>query len=477
MATKERLVVIGGVAAGMSAASAARRIKPDMEAIVVEKDFFISYGACSLPYFISDDVKDFNNLISLTPDVARNERGIAVLTRHEATGIDWEGREVTVKDLEKGTEQKLSYDKLVVATGGLPVRPPLPGIDLGNVYTLRTLIDGIEIKKFIDDWKSFHVCVGSPECLYINRFGQKRRPMKAVIVGGGYIGMEMSESLRKRGLEVTVVEKMDRVLGNMDVSITAIVEEKIVAEGVRLLKETSVEGFSGSGNLVERVITDKGELEADLVLLVIGARPNTSLAQAAGIELGVAGAIKVDEQLRTTRPGIYAAGDCAEALHLVTGKKTYIPLGTTANKQGRVAGENAAGRESRFEGVVGTAVTKVFDLEVARTGLSPIEASRDGLDFFVSTARGKSRSSAYPLGKPIIVTYIVERGTGRLLGAQMVGEEGVAHRIDTLAAGLYGRMTIDDVARLDLGYAPPFATVWDPILIAANVALKQLGKR
>jgi len=197
MATKERLVVIGGVAAGMSAASAARRIKPDMEAIVVEKDFFISYGACSLPYFISDDVKDFNNLISLTPDVARNERGIAVLTRHEATGIDWEGREVTVKDLEKGTEQKLSYDKLVVATGGLPVRPPLPGIDLGNVYTLRTLIDGIEIKKFIDDWKSFHVCVGSPECLYINRFGQKRRPMKAVIVGGGYIGMEMSESLRK----------------------------------------------------------------------------------------------------------------------------------------------------------------------------------------------------------------------------------------------------------------------------------------
>lgn len=476
MAKKERLVVIGGVAAGMSAASAARRIKPDMEAIVVEKDFFISYGACSLPYFISDDVKDFNNLISLSPEIARDERGITVLIRHEARKIDWEKKEVIVKDLQEETESILAYDKLVIATGGLPVRPPLPGIDLENIYTLRTLIDGIEIKKFIDEWRSFQVCVGSPECLYINRFGQKKRPMQAVIVGGGYIGMEMSESLRKRGLEVTVVEKTDRVLGNMDESITRVVEEKIRAEGVKLLKETSVEGFSGSRGVVERVITDKGEIEADLVLLVIGARPNTQLAQDAGIELGVAGAIRVDERMRTNRLDVYAAGDCAEALHLVTGKKTYIPLGTTANKQGRIAGENAAERETYFEGVAGTAVTKVFDLEVARTGLSPIEAMRENLDFFTSTAKGKSRSSAYPSGKPIVVTYVVEQGSGRLLGAQMVGEEGVAHRIDTLAAGLYGKMTIDDIARLDLAYAPPFATVWDPILIAANVALKKLKK-
>jgi NADPH-dependent 2,4-dienoyl-CoA reductase/sulfur reductase-like enzyme len=476
MAQNERLVVIGGVAAGMSAASSARRIKQDMEAIVIERDYFISYGACSLPYYISDDVKDFNNLISLTPEVATNERGIKVLTRHEAVRIDCDKKEVVVKDLEKSTETLLPYDKLVVATGGLAVKPPFSGIDLEHIFTIRTLVDGIGVKKFIADWNTFEVCLGSPDCAYVNSFGEAKRQMKAVIVGGGYIGMEMCESLRKRGLAVTVVEKMDRVLGSMDESITKIVEEKIDAEGVRLLKETSVEGFTGKDGVVKAVVTDKGAIETDMVLLVIGSRPNTTLAAGAGIELGIAGAISVDQYLRTNKPDVYAAGDCAEALHLVTGKKTYIPLGTTANKQGRIAGENAAGRESAFEGIVGTAVTKIFDLEAARTGLSPIEAEREGLDFIVSTIKGRSRSSAYPSGKPIVVTYVAEKGTGRLLGAQMVGEEGVAHRIDTLATCLYGKMTLDDVARLDLGYAPPFATVWDPILIAANVALKRLGK-
>jgi NADPH-dependent 2,4-dienoyl-CoA reductase/sulfur reductase-like enzyme len=474
MHDKERLVVIGGVAAGMSAASSARRIKPEMEAIVLEKDYFISYGACSLPYYISNDVKNFNDLISLTPNVAEQERGISVLTRHEVTGIDFEKKQVFVKNLENNKESKMSYDKLVIATGGLPIKPPLPGIDLPHVFTIRTLLDGIEIKKYIDEWGSFQVCVGSPECLYVNRYGAEKREMKAVIVGGGYIGMEMCESLRKRGLDVAVIEKADRVLGTMDTDITKVVEEKIKAEGVKLYKETSVEGFSGQNGMATKVITDKGEFEADLILLAIGARPNTKLAKDAGIALGVNGAVKVDEYLRTNIPDVYAAGDCAEAVHLVTGKKVYIPLGTTANKQGRIAGENAAGMNNVFEGVVGTAVTKVFDLEVARTGLSPLEADREGYKYFTSTIKGRSRSSAYPSGKPITVTYVVDRETGRLLGAQMAGEEGVAHRIDTLAACLYGRMGIEDVARLDLGYAPPFATVWDPILIAANVALKKL---
>ncbi len=474
MHDKERLVVIGGVAAGMSAASSARRIKPEMEATVLEKDYFISYGACSLPYYISNDVKNFNDLISLTPNVAEQERGISVLTRHEVTGIDFEKKQVFVKNLENNKESKMSYDKLVIATGGLPIKPPLPGIDLPHVFTIRTLLDGIEIKKYIDEWGSFQVCVGSPECLYVNRYGAEKREMKAVIVGGGYIGMEMCESLRKRGLDVAVIEKADRVLGTMDTDITKVVEEKIKAEGVKLYKETSVEGFSGQNGMATKVITDKGEFVADLILLAIGARPNTKLAKDAGIALGVNGAVKVDEYLRTNIPDVYAAGDCAEAVHLVTGKKVYIPLGTTANKQGRIAGENAAGMNNVFEGVVGTAVTKVFDLEVARTGLSPLEADREGYKYFTSTIKGRSRSSAYPSGKPITVTYMVDRETGRLLGAQMAGEEGVAHRIDTLAACLYGRMGIEDVARLDLGYAPPFATVWDPILIAANVALKKL---
>jgi NADPH-dependent 2,4-dienoyl-CoA reductase/sulfur reductase-like enzyme len=474
MANKERLVVIGGVAAGMSAASSARRVKPEIEALVIEKDYFISYGACSLPYYISNDVKDFNDLVSLTPKVAEGERGIGVLVRHEVLGIDVAKREVRARNLETSEESALSYDKLVIATGGLPVRPPLPGIDLEHIFTIRTLLDGIAIKKYIDDWYTFEVCVGSPECLYINRYGARKRPMKGVIVGGGYIGMEMCESLRKRGLEVTVIEKMDRVLGTMDQDITRIVEEKIQAEGVKLYKETSMQGFEGSEGRVTRVLTDKGEFEADLVLLAIGSRPNAELAKRAGIELGVAGAVQVDEYQQTNIPDVYAAGDCAEAIHLVTGKKAYIALGTTANKQGRIAGENAAGLNRRFEGIVGTAVTKVFDLEVARTGLSSIDAGREGYKFFTSTITGRSRSSAYPSGKPIIVSCLVEEETGRLLGSQMVGQEGVAHRIDTLATCLYGKMTIEDVTRLDLGYAPPFATVWDPILVAANVALKKL---
>jgi CoA-dependent NAD(P)H sulfur oxidoreductase len=471
---QERLIIIGGVAAGMSAASSYKRIKPEAEAVVLEKDYFISYGACSLPYYISDDVKDFNQLISLTPNVATEERGIRVLTRHEVLGIDTGTHKVRVKNLDKVEEMEFAYDKLVIATGGLPIKPPLPGIDLQHVYTIRTLLDGIEIKKYIDEWGSFHVCVGSPECLYINQFGAGKRQMKAIIVGGGYIGMEMCESLHKRGLEVTVIEKMDRVLGNMDTSITSIVEEKIAAKGVKLFKGTSVEGFAGENGVVTKVLTDKGEFDADIVLLVIGARPNTQLAKDAGIELGVNGAIRVDEYMRTNIPDIYAAGDCAEAMHMVTGKKTYIPLGTTANKEGRIAGENAAGMKNAFDGILGTAVTKVFDLEVARTGLSPLEAEREGYNFFISTIKGRSRSSAYPSGKPITVSFVVDRNSGKLLGAQMVGEEGVAHRIDVLAACIYGKMTIEDVARLDLGYAPPFATVWDPILIAANVALKKL---
>jgi len=472
----ERLVVIGGVAAGMSAASSYRRLKPAAEAIVLERDYFISYGACSLPYYVSDDVKDFNQLISLTPKVAKEDRGIEVRTRHEVTDIDLEKKQVHGKNLEKNETFVLGYDKLVITTGGLPIKPPLPGIDLDHVFTIRTLLDGIAIKKFIDDWGAFEVCVGSPECLYVNRYGDEKRTMKAVIVGGGYIGMEMCESFRKRGLEVAVIEKMDRVLGTMDTEITSIVEEKLKDEGVKLYKGTSVEGFKGSKGKVQKVITDKGEFDADLVLLAIGARPNSELAKKAGIALGVAGAIQIDEYMRTNMPDVFAAGDCAEAMHLVTGKKAYIALGTTANKQGRLAGENAAGLNKKFDGIVGTAVTKIFDLEVARTGLSSVDTQREGLKFMTSAIQGWSRSKAYPAGKRMTVLYVVEEGTGRLLGTQMVGQEGVAHRIDTLAACLYGRMTIEDVASLDLGYAPPFATVWDPILVAANVAVKKMKR-
>ncbi len=472
----DRLVVIGGVAAGMSAASSFKRLRPEAEAIVLEKDHFISYGTCSLPYYISDDIKDINRLLSLTPETAGKERGITVLTRHEAVSIDPAAKTVSAINLNANEKKVIPYDKLVIATGALPIRPPFPGVDLEHVFTLRNLNDGLQIKRFIDHWLAFEPCIG-PNCVYENPYGIEKRPMQASIVGGGYIGMEVCEALRKRGVEVTVFEKMDRVLGNMDTSITGIIEECIIAEGVRLNKEFSVEAFEADNGRVARVVTDKGVYPADMVLLVIGARPNTSLVVDLKMDLGAGGAIKLDEHLRTSIPDIYAAGDCAESTHIVTGKKVYIPLGTTANKQGRIAGENAAGMTNIFEGVAGTAVTKIFNLEVARTGLSPLEASREGLDHFVSTIQGWSRSSAYPEGKRITVTYIVENGSGRLLGAQMAGAEGVAHRIDTLATALYSKMTVSDIARLDLGYAPPFATVWDPILVAANVAVKRLHNK
>ncbi len=452
---KERLVVIGGVAAGMSAASAAKRIRPEMEVVVLEKSRFISYGVCSVPYFISDEIKDYRDLLAVTPEDAQTERGILVRTLHEATAIFPGTREVLVRCHAKNKEERTAFDSLVIATGAVPIKPALPGVDLKQIFALRTLDDGIEIKRFIEG----------------------KDKLKGVIVGGGYIGLEMCESLRKRGVDVTLIEKMDRVLGTMDQSITGIVEETLKREGVRIFKETAVLGFEGSEGVVTRVLTAKGDFQADFVILAVGVRPESTLSEAAGIALGVNKAITVDEHMRTNFPSIFAAGDCADALSIVTGKKVYIPLGTTANKQGRVAGENAAYRATVFEGVAGTAQTKVFDLEVARTGLTSLDAERERIPYVTSTIQGRSRAKGYPAGKPITITYVVEQDTGRLLGAQMVGQEGVAHRIDTLAAALYGKMTVEDVARLDLGYAPPFATVWDPILIAANVALKKIDKR
>jgi CoA-dependent NAD(P)H sulfur oxidoreductase len=463
MTTKrERLIVIGGVAAGMSAASAARRAKPDMEIIIFEKGPFISYGACSLPYYLSKDIQDYHQLIAISPEAARDERGLDVRSGCAVSSIDVRRKEVQVYTVESGVKEVHLYDKLVLAMGAVSIRPPMPGIDLRNVFTLRTLEDGIAIRDFIDRGHG--------------QRGEEAQLPRVVIIGGGYIGLELCESFRKRGLDVTVVEKMDRVLGTMDTSITAIVEDKVRMEGVKLFKETSVLGFSGREGAVTAVETDKGQFPAELVIVSVGVAPNTQIAKEAGVALGIKGAISVNEFMETNAPDIFAAGDCAEAVLTVTGKKTYIPLGTTANKQGRIAGENAAGGSSTFDGVVGTAQTKVFDLEVARTGLSQQEAEREGLDCFSSTIRGWSRSKAYPAGKPLFITYSIEKGTGRLLGAQMVGQEGVALRIDTLAACLYGKMTIMDVARLDLGYAPPFATVWDPILLAANQAVRTLQK-
>lgn len=447
-----KVLIIGGNAAGMSAASAVKRLSRESHVIVLEKDAYISYASCSLPYYISDDVRSVEKLFAVTADEARKERGIDVRLFKEATEIDIGGKRVIAKDVKSGSLESYDFDKLVIATGASPIIPNFEGVNLKGIFTLRNINDGIAIKNFISD----------------------RRPKEAVIVGGGYIGLEMSESLKKRGLNVTVVEKMDRLLGTMEKELSEKVESVLEREGIRVLKNVSVKGFYGKEGYVRSVALDSNEIPCDMAILSIGVRPNTDLAKRAGIELGVAQSIRVDSFMRTNYEDIYACGDCAEAIHLVTGKRVYIPLGTTANRQGRIAGENVAGKRTEFKGVFGTSMTKIFDLEVARTGLSSIEAEKDNLNFFRVIVTGSSRSRAYPEGKPLTVIYIVERNTGLLLGAQLVGEEGAALRVDTLAGCIYAKMTVHDVASIDLGYAPPFATVWDPILIAANEAIKNL---
>jgi len=455
----ERLIVIGGCAAGMSAASKARRVNPDLEIVVYERTGFVSYGECGLPYYVSGLVDDHNRLVARTP-AQFAERGIEVRLHHEVTEIVPENRRLRVTHLDNGESWYENYDKLVIATGGrpallpglsLPPAPPKLGGTGGGLFVLRALEDGIAIREFI----------------------QRERPGHAVIVGAGYIGLEMAESFHVLGLETTVVGRPPQVLKLFDPDMAKLVQEELERKGIRLSLGDEVKALEGDAQeRVRRVISSKGAFEADLVLLALGVRPNVALAKEAGVALGDTGAIATDTQMRTNLPGVFAAGDCAEAYHLVTGRGAYIPLGTTANKQGRVAGENAGGGQAEFGGIVGMAITKVFDLYAASTGLSEKEARALGYAVESTTIKASSRAHYYPGGGPMHVKLVVEEGSGRLLGGQIVGGEGAGPRIDVLATALHQEMTVEELSRLDLAYVPPMAPVWDPLLVAANVALK-----
>jgi CoA-dependent NAD(P)H sulfur oxidoreductase len=448
----ERLVVIGGVAAGMSAASRARRLNPKIEIMVFEKSGFVSYGSCGLPYFVSDVIKAPENLVVYDAKFFKEKRNIDVYLHHEVLKIFPAKRSVLVKDLEKDKEFEVGYDKLVIATGARAVKPNIKGIDLNGIFTIRFLEDGIAIKNFI----------------------RENSPKKALIIGAGYIGMEMAEALVSLGIDVTIVEVMPNILGSMDDEINEVVEAELQKNGVKLLKSTSVVEFVGDGFVRKAILNNDSSLDVDLVIVGAGIKPNSEIARDAGIEIGRSGAIAVNQRMETNIPGVFAAGDCAEAFHLVLGRPVYIPLGTTANKQGKVAGENAVGGNAIFKGIVGTAVFKVFELEVARTGISEKQAKEEGIDYVSTVIEHSSRAHYYPGGSKIRVKLIAERRTGRLLGAEMVGRDGVAKRIDVFATALHARMSVDEIAGLDLSYAPPFAPVWDPILIAANDIEKKL---
>src|SRR5659263_678649 len=449
----KRIVVIGGVAAGLSAASKARKLRTDIEILVFEKSGHISYGSCGLPYLISDLIKSPEDLVMHDSKFFKEKRDIDVFLYHEVIAIYPAKQSVLVKNLKTGEENEYQYDKLVITTGARTFVPQIKGIEIKGIFTINTLQDGIETKDFI----------------------RKNAPKRALIVGAGHIGMEIAEALVIAGMDVTIVARGPDILGTMDEEITKIVEEGLVRNNVMLLKSTSVRKvISKNGYVREAILENSDSINADIVIVCIGMRPNSEIAKEAGIEIDHTGAINVNQRMETNIPGIYSAGDCAMAYHQVLERRVYIPLGTTAIKQGKVAGENMAGGNVSFKGIVGTSVLKVFDIEVARTGLSEIDAQIEGFNFISNVVEQNSRAHYYPGGSKVRIKLIAEMNTGRILGAEMVGREGISKRIDVFATAIAAKMTVEDIGDLDLSYAPPFAPVWDPILIAANDLKKKM---
>ncbi|MEU4007884.1 FAD-dependent oxidoreductase [Streptomyces pseudogriseolus] len=452
---RERLVVIGGDAAGMSAASQARRMKgPDeLEIVAFERGHFTSYSACGIPYWVGGDVEDRDRLIARTPEEHR-ARDIDVRLRTEVTEIDVDRGRVRARDLESGAEAWTSYDKLVIATGARPVRPDLPGIDAPGVHGVQTLDDG---QALLDT---------------LARTGGRR----AVVVGAGYIGVEMAEALINRGYEVTVVNRGREPMATLDPDMGRLVREAMTGLGITMVDAEVTALPTGADGRARAVATADAEYPADVVVLGIGVRPENTLARDAGLPLGDHGGLLTDRSMRVRgQENVWAGGDCVEVLDLVSGQLRHIPLGTHANKHGQIIGTNAGGGYATFPGVVGTAVSKVCDLEIARTGLRERDAHRVGLRFEAVTIESTSRAGYYPNAAPMTVKMLAELGTGRLLGVQIVGREGAGKRVDIAAVALTAGMTVHQVAALDLGYAPPFSPVWDPVQVAARKAATKIS--
>lgn len=443
-----KFLVIGGDAAGMSAASRAKRNMDDLEVTVLEETPDVSYSACGMPYNIADPERDIDDLVVRRAKVFREKQKINLITGCRAEGVDPEARTVRAVDSAGNTTQ-YPYDRLLIATGARPIMPDIEGIGLDGVMPLKRLSDGRRIKH------------------YLSRHSVR----KAVLVGMGYIGLEMAESLRDRGIEVTGVTR--GFMADWDEEIAGMVRQVLTDHDVELYPDHVVEKIEPEGSGY-RVHCGGYSCDAGMVLMAAGIRPNSELAAAAGVDLGPKDAVSVDRRMETSIPGIFAAGDCADAYHVVTGKKVWIPLALRANRAGWAVADNVTGRNAEMQGVAGSAVFKVFELEVARTGLSVGEATSAGFDPVSVTIEAPSRAHAHPGSTPIRVHMVGDRKSGLLLGAQMVGREGVAHRIKAPSVALHARMTVDDFSQTDLAYAPPFSPVWDPMLTAANQLLKKL---
>jgi CoA-dependent NAD(P)H sulfur oxidoreductase len=445
----ETIVVIGGVAAGMSAASRARRRDRKLNIIVLEKGRHVSYGACGLPHYVSGEVKDWNDLVVYTADYFREKRDIDVRLEHEAISVE-PGRKMVHALRARSQPVAIPYDKLIIAAGAAP-DVKISGGDLPGVFTCNDLGNAIRLREFLE----------------------KKKPKRAVVVGSGYIGLEMAAALVVREIDVAILSRADHVLEGFEREIQSRVEAALDAHKIQIqgnCEATQITSACAGSELI--VHHARGSVQAEVVVLAPGIRPQISLAESAGILIGPTGAIAVDERMQTTVASIYAAGDCAETRHLVSGRPTYFPLGTTANKMGRVAGENAAGGQARFLGIVGTLGMKIFDLEVARTGLNATEALRAGFDP-VSVSIQSATHAKYLGGQPLTATLLWDRSSGLFLGFQTAGGNGAAKRVDAAAVALHARMRLADLQHLDLAYAPPFAPVWEALLTAASEGAKK----
>lgn len=446
----ERLVVIGGDAAGMSAATNARRGRPDLEIVALEQGRHTAYSACGIPYVVGGQVEDLDALIVRTPQEFRDQHRIDVRTRHRVVGVDLDARRVEVLALDQDRTLRLGFDQLMLATGARPVRPALPGIDQSWIHGVQTLTDA---GRLLDE-----VTAGDVR--------------DVVIVGAGYIGLEMAEAFIDRGARVTLVERSDHPLGQVDPAIGSRVAGVLDRYGVTVRCGVSVVGFGD--HVVE---TSEGDLRADVAVLGLGVTPNAELLTSAGVRAGARGAVEVDHRQRTNVDGIWAAGDCADTFHLVTRERVHIALGTIANKTGRIAGLNIGGTYATFPGVLGTAVTRICEVEISRTGLDVAEAEAAGFEVVVGEAESTSRAGYFPGAAEVVVRLVFEVSRGRLLGGQMVGADRIGKRIDVLATAITAGMTAADLVDLDLAYAPAVATTWDPFQIAARNAQRALLAR
>ena len=450
---KQRILVIGGVAAGPSAASKAKRLNPNAEVLMFEQGEHISYGICEVPYYIGKVVNNSDDLLPITPQKLEQTRGVKVRTFHRAEEIISAKKILVVRNLSHNRIEEFPYTKLILATGAKVRRLGIAGEDASNVYHIKSVEDGFAIRNLIEE----------------------RRPRRAVIIGGGYVGMEMAEAFVGIGIETTMIHRKDLPMSGLENETRKFVLRELEANNVRFVSRTTVRELKvDSSNRVYRVGTDRGDFDCDLVLLSSGVEPNVELARTARIRLGPNGGIVTDQRQATSVDTIFAAGDCCEVKNIVNNKWMYIPLATTASRQGSVAGENAAGGKATFKGAIRAIAVKVFKLEVAQVGISSDEAGESGFNVIMEHIVGNSKVGFYPGNAKVNIIAIADKRTGRLLGANVFGEQGATLRANTLGVAIQQKLTLDEVSRLDLIYTPPFAPLWDPILIAANQLKKKV---